>query len=153
MGFYKSNDSSDLRNQRMIQNFSPYMKICEKLATNASAKGNTAVGSLLIYDNNIVAQAEEAAFSKQDISCHAELEVIKKARKILGKDMAGAILVTTNEPCVMCSYAIRFHRISTVVFKIKSEWVGGASSSFNLLTSKAVPPTWGDPIECILLNN
>ncbi|MEX0314976.1 MAG: nucleoside deaminase, partial [Allomuricauda sp.] len=96
-----------------MENANYFMAKCEQLANRAAFRGNSAVGSIIVVNNEIVAQAEEAVETKQDISCHAEMEVIREARKILGKNMSGAILYTTKEPCVMCSYAIRFHRIST----------------------------------------
>jgi len=136
-----------------MEQFQAFMNRCEVLAGEAAKKGNSAIGIILVHKGKIVAEAQESATSKSDVSCHAEMEVLRKAGKTIGKDMSGAILITTKEPSTMCSYAIRFHRMSTVVFKNRSEWVSGVSSSFNLLTSKDVPPTWGDPIECILLNN
>ncbi|WP_420321295.1 nucleoside deaminase [Flagellimonas sp.] len=132
-----------------MKNAKDFMARCEALAVHAAAKGNSAVGSLIVVNNKIVAEAEEAGFTKEDVSCHAEMEVIRKARKKLGKDMSGAILFTTKEPCIMCSYAIRFHKISTVVFKEKSVELGGANSTYNLLTSDNVPESWGPPVQCI----
>lgn len=132
-----------------MQAFNIYMYQCELLAQKAADKGNSAVGSLLLFEGKIIAKAEETATSKEDVSCHAEMEAIRKARKVIGRDMSGAILVTTKEPCVMCSYAIRYHNISTVVFKHRSDWLGGYSSSFNLLTSEIVPDSWAPPVACI----
>ncbi|BDW93389.1 hypothetical protein MACH07_22210 [Flagellimonas marinaquae] len=132
-----------------MQDFTQYMEICEALAESALSKGNSMVGSLILLDGKIVAKAEETATSKKDISCHAEMEVIRKARKIIGKNMSGAILISNKEPCVMCSYSIRFHRIDTVIYKAKSKHLGGCSGHFNLLTSNQVPKEWGPPVTCI----
>ncbi|SHG71507.1 nucleoside deaminase [Flagellimonas flava] len=134
-----------------MENAHQFMARCQQLANQAAAKGNSAVGSLISVDNEVIAEAEEAGFTKQDVSCHAEMEVIREARKTLGKDMSKAILYTTKEPCVMCSYAIRFHKIGTVVFKEKSAELGGLSSAYNLLTSDNVPKSWGSPVQCIQL--
>lgn len=132
-----------------MQHFMKYMEICEALALSAASKGNSGVGSLIILDNKIVAEAEEAVATKQDVTCHAEMEVIRKARQIIGEDMTGALLVSNKEPCVMCSYAIRYHKISKVVFKDRANWLGGFSSSYNVLTSNAVSADWGPPVICI----
>lgn len=136
-----------------MQNYIEYMQICETIAQAAASKGNSPVGSLIIVKDEIVAMAEEAVTEKQDVSCHAEMEAIRKARKTIGKDMSDAILITTKEPCVMCSYAIRYHKISVVVYQEKAEALGGANSGFNLLISDEVPSTWGPPVNCIQLNN
>jgi len=137
---------------KTMLNFKMYMEICETLARNAASKGNSAVGSLLLSNNKVIAKAEEAVHSNQDVSCHAEMEVIRKARKILGRDMSGTVLVTNKEPCVMCSYAIRYHKISKVVYKEHASSLGGINSQFNLLTTDAVPPEWGSPTICIELD-
>ncbi len=134
-----------------MQQLTKYMEICETLARNAASKGNSAVGSLVVLNNEIVAKAEEAVATKEDVSCHAEMEAIRKARKRIGKDMSGAILVTNKEPCVMCSYAIRHHKISKVVYQERSGSLGGANGSFNLLTSLEVPSVWGPPVICVEL--
>ena len=94
-----------------------YMEICESLAKKAASKGNSPVGSIIIKGGQIFAEAEEAGQSKQDITCHAEIEALRTARKKIGKDMSGYTLMSTHEPCVMCGYAIRFHKISTVIYK------------------------------------
>jgi tRNA(adenine34) deaminase len=132
-----------------MQDFTKYVEICETLARSAASKGNSAVGSLIILDNEIVAKAEEAVTTERDVSCHAEMEVIRKARKTIGEDMTGAILVSNKEPCVMCSYAIRFHKIGKVVYKDRAGWLGGLNSAFNVLTTDEVSPDWGLPVVCI----
>ena len=136
-----------------MKNADYYMARCETLASGAATKGNSPVGSLIVVEDQIIVEAEEAVSTKQDVSCHAEMEVIREAAKVLGKDMSNAVLYTTKEPCVMCSYAIRFHKIRTVVFKEKSGDLGGAHGSFNLLTAENVPKSWGSPVQCIHLEN
>ncbi|RDY60158.1 deaminase [Flagellimonas nanhaiensis] len=134
-----------------MQDAEKYMALCVELADRAASKGNSAVGSLLVIGDEIIADAEEAAATHEDVSCHAEMEVIRKARKILGKDMSKATLFSTKEPCVMCSYAIRFHQIGKVVYKERSGELGGAHGTYDLLVSQNVPKGWGPPVECIEL--
>ncbi len=134
-----------------MKNHDTFMVRCEELAEQAASKGNSKVGSMIVVDGKIIAEAEEAVTSKEDISCHAEMEVIRKARKILGRDMSAATLYSTKEPCVMCSYAIRFHKIGKVVYGEKSRMLGGANGNYNVLVSKDVPHGWGPPVQCILL--
>ncbi|MEX0362304.1 MAG: nucleoside deaminase [Allomuricauda sp.] len=135
----------------VMKNAAYFMERCEVLAGQAVSKGNSAVGSLIVVDDTIVAEAEEAATSKQDVSRHAEMEVLRKARAILGKNMSRATLYSNKEPCVMCSYAIRVHRIGTVIYKEKSGEMGGANGTFDVLTTEKVPEGWGPPVHCIQL--
>jgi len=125
------------------------MEICEALAEIAAEKGNAPVGSIILKGNQIIARAEEAGHSKQDVTCHAEIEVIRKARKTIGVDMSGFTLVSNKEPCVMCGYAIRFHKISTVVYKEKVSHLGSVSSSMKVLSSTEVPDNWSKAPEII----
>lgn len=149
MGIYESDDSSDFRDMRKAADFQKYMEICEELAIKAASKGNAPVGCIIIKGDKIIASAEEAGHSKQDITCHAEIEAIRLARKKIGVDMSECILVTTHEPCVMCGYAIRFHKINTVVYKKESQYFGSVSSSMNVLISEDVPNHWSEPPDII----
>ncbi|MCL6274627.1 nucleoside deaminase [Muricauda sp. 2012CJ35-5] len=133
----------------MEKDHEQYLLRCEELASTAKENGNSAVGSLLVFNNQIVAEAEEAVATKKDITAHAEMEVLKKARKVIGKDMSGAILYSTKEPCIMCSYAIRYHKIEKVVYKEVSGQFGGAHGNYDVLLTKNVPEDWGLPVQCI----
>ena len=101
----------------------------------------------------IIAKAEEATHSKQDITCHAEIEAIRKARKKVGIDMSECTMVSTHEPCVMCGYAIRFHKISRVVYKKKVKPFGSISSTMEILRTIEAPNHWSNPPQIIQSKN
>lgn len=126
------------------------MDRCEELAKEAESKGNRPFGSIIMRGGEIVAEAEDASHTKEDISCRAEMEVIRKARKILGKDMSRSILFSNHEPCVMSSYAIRYHRIGTVVYKERARFLGG-DGNYHILTTRNVPAAWGAPVRVVCL--
>lgn len=93
-----------------------YMRLCEKLAVGAAEKGNPPVGAMIVKDDKILSEAEEAGRSKNDITCHAEIEAVRIAvRKLKSTDLSECVLFTTHEPCIMCSYTIRFYKIKKVV--------------------------------------
>jgi len=129
------------------ERYAPFMEVCEALAIQAAKLGNAPVGCLIIKGNKIVAEAIEAGHSKQDITCHAEIEAIRMARKKLGKDLSDCELVTTHEPCLMCGYAIRFHKINKVIYKEAVPYLGSITSDMAMLTTLEVPPHWGNPPE------
>ena len=121
-----------------------YIKLCELLAEEAAAKGDAPVGSIITKGDEIFAEAIEASKNKNDITCHAELEAIRLAvKKLKTNDLSGCVIYSTHEPCIMCSYAIRFYKIKKVVYQHAVNYLGGNSSSMPLLISKEVPPTWG----------
>jgi tRNA(adenine34) deaminase len=124
------------------------MSLCEKLGENAAKKDNSPVGAIIVKDDVIISEAEEAGKIKNDVTCHAEIEAIRIAVRKLGHpDLSECILFTTHEPCIMCSYAIRFYKIKKVVFKNAVDYLGGVSSSMPLLVSGDVPPHWSKPPE------
>jgi tRNA(adenine34) deaminase len=131
-----------------------YIKRCEILAEEAAAKGEAAVGSVIIREDEIISEAIEASKDKDDITCHAELEAIRLAIKELKtNDLSGCVIYSTHEPCIMCSYAIRFYKIKKVVFLHSINYFGGISSSLPLLLVKETPPHWGDVPEVVQLKS
>ena len=130
-----------------------HFRICNELATEAGAQGNPPVGCLIVMEGQILARAMEATRTKQDVTAHAEMEALRLARWSLRKtDLSECLLLTTHEPCVMCSYAIRFHRISRVVYRQPVPHLGGATSSFPVLTTTETPPAWGPPPQVITVD-
>ena len=122
-----------------------YIKRCEILAGEAAAKGEAPVGSVIIKGNEIISEAIEASKDKDNITCHAELETIRLAvKRLRTNDLSDCVIYSTHEPCVMCSYAIRFYKIKKVVFRDTIDYFGGVTSSMPLLLVKEVPPHWGD---------
>lgn len=125
-----------------------YLERCSELAILAEREGNPAVGSLIVFQGEIVYEAQEAGRSKNDVTFHAELEAIRGALKRMNViSLKGAILYSSHEPCVMCSYAIRYYKISKVVFQNTVPYLGGVSSSMPLLISEDVPESWGEAPE------
>lgn len=129
-----------------------YIHLCEKIGKRAEAKGNPPVGAVIVRNDKIVAEAEEAGRSKNDVTCHAEIEAIRIAVKELqSSDLSECTLYSSHEPCIMCSYAIRFYKISKVVFLHPVRYMGGVTSSMPLLRSDDVPPYWAKHPEIVRL--
>lgn len=136
-----------------MENDNFFMKRCQQLGEEAAANGNPPVGAIVTRNGEIISEAAEAGKSKNDVTCHAELEAIRIAVKRLGNNnLSDCDMYTTHEPCVMCSYAIRFYRIKKVIYQNSVKYLGGVSSSMPLLTTQNVPPHWAPPPEIIHLN-
>jgi guanine deaminase len=71
-------------------------------------------GACVVKDGRIVAAARNTVL-KNDATCHAEVNAIRKASKKLGTfDLTGCEIYSTTEPCPMCFGAIHWARIGTV---------------------------------------
>lgn len=122
-----------------------YMRRCIALGHEAKAKGDNPVGAILVKDHRIAAESMEASKTTKDVTRHAEIEVIRDLVSRLGiTDLSGYILYTTHEPCIMCAYVIRHHRISTVAWGLPSSETGGYSSAYKVLEDTTVHK-WGPP--------
>lgn len=137
-----------------MKNEGYYIKRCESLAEEAAAKGDAPVGSIITKGDEIIGEAIEASKNKNDITCHAELEAIRLAvKKLKTNDLSACVIYSTHEPCIMCSYAIRFYKIKKVVYQHAVNYLGGKSSSMPLLISKEVPPNWGEVPDIVHLKS
>lgn len=131
-----------------------YIQRCESLGKEAAEKGDAPVGSVIIKDGEIISEAMEAGKSKNDITCHAELDAIRLAvKKMNTNDLSDCIIYSTHEPCIMCSYAIRFYKIKKVVYQHAVNYLGGVSSLMPLLITNEVPPHWGNVPVIVHLDN
>jgi tRNA(Arg) A34 adenosine deaminase TadA len=73
-------------------------------------------GACIVKDGRIVAAGRNTVL-KNDATCHAEVNAIRKASKKLGTfDLTGCEIYSTTEPCPMCFGAIHWARIGAVYF-------------------------------------
>lgn len=131
-----------------------YIKRCEVLAEEATAKGDAPVGAVVIKGDEIIAEAIEAAKYKNDIICHAELEAVGLAiKKLNTNDLSDCVIYSKHEPCIMFAYSIRFYKIRKVVYQHAVNYLGSVSSAMPLLSSKEVPPHRGEAPVIVHLKN
>ena len=145
----------------MISNHEHYMSQCIDLAKVALKNGESPVGSIIVHDGQIIGTGIEAGKSTGDMTNHAEILSIRSAvsngEKYL---LSQSKMYTTHEPCIMCSYVIRHHKIPHVIYGISVDFVGGHTSGFDVLSTEEVPiwrekpkVTSGISLkECIMLN-
>ena len=113
------------------------------LAARAAAEGESPVGSVLVKDGQIIGEGYEKSRQLKDITRHAEVVAILDAVQNTG-DIAGSVLYSNVEPCILCSYAIRHYKIAAVVFVNYSGELGGTRAPFNILTTRELH-SWGQP--------
>ena len=120
-------------------NYENYMRECIRLAGTAKRRGDTPVGSVIVQNGRIISEGIEGGKTQKDITFHAEIEAIRNVVKALGKtDLSDCIMVTTHEPCIMCSYVIRHHKIKRVIVGLTVPDVGGYSSAYPVLKDTSI---------------
>jgi tRNA(Arg) A34 adenosine deaminase TadA len=89
------------------------------VAKSARQAGEFPFGAVLVIDQQLVHQAADHCLAYADPTAHAELLVISEYCRTQGiVDLDGYTLYSCVEPCVMCSGAIKWARISRVVFSV-----------------------------------
>ncbi len=122
-----------------------HMARCQELARQARLSGNVPVGSVIVLDDAIVVEAGETVPTGPDPFAHAELIVVREALRKFEKDtLRHATLYTNQEPCLLCSFAIREAGIGRVVIENQTPEIGGVSSSYPILVATDIS-RWGAP--------
>ena len=94
-----------------------YMKMAIELAGKALKEDEVPIGSVIVKNNKIISKAYNTKEKKYDVTCHAEINAIKKAcKKLKTWHLDECELYTTLEPCMMCTGAIIQSRIKKVYF-------------------------------------
>lgn len=88
------------------------------VARSARAHGNHPFGAVLLDgDGRIVLEAENTVVTHRDATGHAETNLVRLASNQLDADELGvATLVTSTEPCAMCTGAIYWAGIGAVPY-------------------------------------
>ena len=118
------------------------MKRCMELATQAASEGESAVGSVIVKNGIIIGEGYEKSKQQKDVTRHAEVVAILDAVTRNGS-CAGATLYSNVEPCLLCSYVVRHHKIAEVVFSKYCGELGGTNPKFSILTTSEIT-TWGE---------
>lgn len=104
----------------MIEPIKEHMQLALVAAHESKAKGDYGHGSVVVKDGQVIATGYETLKSANDpVNGHAEIDVIRKACKILQSPyLLGCVLYSTAEPCPMCMSACIWAKVDTVVYGI-----------------------------------
>lgn len=114
-------------------NDADYMKLALSEASKALREGEIPIGAVITYKGLIIAAAHNRKENKKDPTCHAEIEAIREASRVLSRwRLTGTSLYVTIEPCPMCAGAILSSRISRVIYGAPNKQYGAFDSVFHL---------------------
>lgn len=116
-----------------------FMRRCLELASIAKGRGKTAVGAVVVRNNEIIAEGVESSEEYPALVAHAEIIALIKATEVLGiKDLSGCKMYTTVEPCFMCGYLLRETKIAEVIFGASAGQIGAGNPDLPLLTTDKI---------------
>lgn len=93
------------------------MQIALKEAKAAFLKDEIPVGAVVVHGEKIIARAHNLTEKLNDVTAHAEMQVITMATNLIGgKYLNECTLYVTLEPCVMCSGALAWAQLGRLVF-------------------------------------
>ena len=94
-----------------------WMRRALELAIESVSAGNHPFGAVIVLNGDIVVEAQNTIHTESDVTRHAEMNAISLACQTLSEEQfADCILVTSTEPCAMCSGALYWAGIKTVVY-------------------------------------
>lgn len=114
-----------------------YMRLALLEAQKALEKDEVPIGAIVVLKNQIIAKAHNQVELLNDSTAHAEILALTTAYQYLGsKYLPEATLYVTIEPCLMCSGALYWSKIGTIVFGAKDDKngyrrVAGSNSPFH----------------------
>jgi tRNA(adenine34) deaminase len=119
-----------------------YMRQAIDEAISAAEAGEVPVGAVVVCQDQIIARAHNLTQTLNDVTAHAEMQVITAAADALGsKYLSECTLFVTVEPCVMCAGAISWAQLGGLVFGADDQKRGYRKYADNLLHPKTTVVT------------
>jgi guanine deaminase len=109
-----------------------------RLAIAEAAKGDFPFGAVIVRDGKIVSTGRNLGVTNNDPTAHGEMVAIRRfVADNPAKELKGATLYTSGEPCPMCMGAIVWCGIGRVVYAASIEQLSKRLGQI-MITSRAV---------------
>jgi tRNA(adenine34) deaminase len=104
-----------------------YLRASFDAAREAARAGNMPFGAVLVKDGKMLWLAKNNQVTAADCTGHAEVVLIREARRALGDAATvGATVYASGEPCAMCAGAMFWAGIRRVVYGATTPDIGMA---------------------------
>jgi len=101
-----------------------YLLNAINLSRDSMDIGGSPVGSIIVLNDEIIATGLSNGKQLKDATSHAEICAIREASQKIGhRDLKGATIYSSLEPCVMCFAASYWSSISKIVYACSKEKV------------------------------
>lgn len=79
--------------------------------------GKGPIGCVIVRDGQMIGEACNEVDLRHDATAHAEILAMRRAgEKLKSKELRGAVLYTTLQPCGMCTMASIWAKVSRIVY-------------------------------------
>lgn len=103
--------------QRAAPGDEAFMREAIRLSAEAVRHGNEPFGAVLVHDGRIVCTNENQIYTRHDPTYHAEVGLVRRFCAETGvTDLSNYTLYSSCEPCFMCSGALAWARLGTLVY-------------------------------------
>ena len=92
------------------------MRLAIEEAKISLGEDNFGFGSVIVKNGELIAKAHDTEKTGADPTAHAEMTAIRAASARLGRDLSGCVIISTHEPCPMCSTAVLWSGISELAY-------------------------------------
>ena len=122
-----------------------YLRRAIAVSQSARDNGNHPFGAVLVApDGTIALEAENTVETENDVTGHAETNLVRLASRAIPHDqLPGYTLYTSCEPCPMCTGAIYWAGIRRVVYALAE------SSLYAITGANPANPTLSHPCRLI----
>jgi len=113
------------------------MQIAIKEAKIGEENGDIPIGTVIVYENQIIGKAYNQREQLQDPTAHAEIIALTQAAAFLESwRLLGCTMYVTLEPCTMCAGALVLARIDRLVYGCDDPKTGAIKSLYNIVTDE-----------------
>ena len=126
-----------------------FMQAAIEEAKKGLAQGGIPIGSVLVYQNQIIGRGHNQRIQAKNPILHGEMDALANAGRQPAHVYQESILYTTLSPCAMCSGAIILYQIPEVIIGEHQTFMGEEA----YLKSKGVKLSLLNNQECIQLMN
>lgn len=113
-------------------------------AKKGVAEGGIPIGSVIVYEGNILGRGHNRRVQKGSVVLHGEMDALENAGRQAASVYRHCTLYTTLSPCPMCTGAILLYGIPKVIIGENETFLGEEA----LLRSRGVEVVVVDNAEC-----
>jgi tRNA(adenine34) deaminase len=110
------------------------MRLAIEQAKIAEENGDVPIGSVIVYDNQVIGKTYNQREQLADPTAHAEIIALTQAAAFLESwRLGGCTMYVTLEPCPMCAGALVLARVERLVYGCDDPKTGAVKSLYNIV--------------------